>query len=96
MCPTANRVCLSLSVSVSLPPPGVVSLSQALCSSDDYSNSLIHLDLSRNPGVLSGDDATVRHPQSRTHTGAHRRTHTLGALYAHVTHELTQIHTLTL
>lgn len=41
------------------PPPGVVSLSQALCSSDDYSNSLLHLDLSRNPGVLSGDDATV-------------------------------------
>uniref|UniRef100_A0A8C6UDJ1 Capping protein regulator and myosin 1 linker 3 n=1 Tax=Neogobius melanostomus TaxID=47308 RepID=A0A8C6UDJ1_9GOBI len=37
---------------------GVVSLSQALCSSDDYSNSLLHLDLSKNPGVLSGDDAT--------------------------------------
>lgn len=40
-------------------PPGVVSLSQALCSSDDYSNSLLHLDLSKNPGVLSGEDATV-------------------------------------
>lgn len=39
---------------------GVVSLSQALCSSDDYSNSLLHLDLSKNPGVLSGEDATVR------------------------------------
>lgn len=43
-----------------LPSPlGVVSLSQALCSSDDYSNSLLHLDLSKNPGVLSGDEATV-------------------------------------
>lgn len=41
------------------PPLGLVSLSQALCSSDDYSNSLLHLDLSKNPGVLSGDDATV-------------------------------------
>lgn len=40
--------------------PGVVSLSQALCSSDEYSNSLLHLDLSKNPGVLSGDDASVR------------------------------------
>ncbi|CAL8277875.1 unnamed protein product [Lota lota] len=50
---------LSLSFSlVHSPLFGVVSLSQALCSSDDYSNSLIHLDLSRNPGVLSGDDAT--------------------------------------
>ncbi|CAL8368422.1 unnamed protein product, partial [Boreogadus saida] len=48
---------LNLSKS-SLSSKGVVSLSQALCSSDDYSNSLIHLDLSRNPGVLSGDDAT--------------------------------------
>uniref|UniRef100_A0A3P8QPK3 CARMIL pleckstrin homology domain-containing protein n=1 Tax=Astatotilapia calliptera TaxID=8154 RepID=A0A3P8QPK3_ASTCA len=37
---------------------GVVSLSQALCSADDYSNSLLHLDLSKNPGVLSGEDAT--------------------------------------
>uniref|UniRef100_A0AAY4AP72 Capping protein regulator and myosin 1 linker 3 n=1 Tax=Denticeps clupeoides TaxID=299321 RepID=A0AAY4AP72_9TELE len=35
---------------------GVVSLSQALCSSDDYSNSLLHLDLSKNPGILSGED----------------------------------------
>uniref|UniRef100_A0A3B4B9H7 Uncharacterized protein n=1 Tax=Periophthalmus magnuspinnatus TaxID=409849 RepID=A0A3B4B9H7_9GOBI len=42
----------------SLSSKGVVSLSQALCSSDDYSNSLLHLDLSKNPGVLSGDDAT--------------------------------------
>lgn len=40
--------------------PGVTSLSQALCSSDDYSNSLLHLDLSKNPGILSGEDATVR------------------------------------
>uniref|UniRef100_A0A8C9TDK0 Capping protein regulator and myosin 1 linker 3 n=1 Tax=Scleropages formosus TaxID=113540 RepID=A0A8C9TDK0_SCLFO len=29
---------------------------KALCSSDDYSNSLLHLDLSKNPGVLSGED----------------------------------------
>uniref|UniRef100_A0A3P8UU47 Capping protein, Arp2/3 and myosin-I linker protein 3-like n=1 Tax=Cynoglossus semilaevis TaxID=244447 RepID=A0A3P8UU47_CYNSE len=36
----------------------VVSLSQALCSTDEYSNSLLHLDLSKNPGVLSGDDAS--------------------------------------
>uniref|UniRef100_A0A673XR43 Capping protein regulator and myosin 1 linker 3 n=1 Tax=Salmo trutta TaxID=8032 RepID=A0A673XR43_SALTR len=35
---------------------GVVSLSQALCSSDDYTNSLLHLDLSKNPGILSGED----------------------------------------
>ncbi|XP_068197751.1 capping protein, Arp2/3 and myosin-I linker protein 3 isoform X2 [Antennarius striatus] len=42
----------------SLSSKGVLSLSQALCSSDDYSNSLLHLDLSKNPGVLSGDDAT--------------------------------------
>lgn len=38
----------------------MVSLSQALCSTDEYSNSLLHLDLSRNPGVLSGEDASVR------------------------------------
>lgn len=44
----------------SLPLSGVVSLSQALCSSDEYSNSLLHLDLSKNPGVLSGEDASVR------------------------------------
>ncbi|TSO57294.1 Capping protein, Arp2/3 and myosin-I linker protein 3 [Bagarius yarrelli] len=37
---------------------GVSSLSQALCSSDDYSSSLLHLDLSKNPGILSGEDAT--------------------------------------
>ncbi|XP_010887354.1 capping protein, Arp2/3 and myosin-I linker protein 3 isoform X1 [Esox lucius] len=37
---------------------GVMSLSQALCSSDDYSNSLLHLDLSKNPGILSGEDST--------------------------------------
>ncbi|XP_023820943.1 capping protein, Arp2/3 and myosin-I linker protein 3 isoform X1 [Oryzias latipes] len=42
----------------SLSSKGVVSLSQALCSSDDYSNSLLHLDISKNPGVLSGEDAT--------------------------------------
>nr|XP_020460196.1 capping protein, Arp2/3 and myosin-I linker protein 3-like isoform X2 [Monopterus albus] len=42
----------------SLSSKGVVSLSQALCSSDDYSSSLLHLDLSKNPGVLSGEDAT--------------------------------------
>ncbi|XP_048867473.1 capping protein, Arp2/3 and myosin-I linker protein 3 isoform X2 [Brienomyrus brachyistius] len=42
----------------SLSSKGVVSLSQALSSSDDYSNSLLHLDLSKNPGVLSGEDAT--------------------------------------
>lgn len=46
---------------------GVVSLSQALCSSDDYSNSLLHLDLSKNPGVLSGEDATVRDTHSNRH-----------------------------
>ncbi|KAM4574530.1 capping protein, Arp2/3 and myosin-I linker protein 3-like isoform 2-T2 [Fundulus diaphanus] len=42
----------------SLSSKGVVSLSQALCSSDEYSNSLLHLDLSKNPGVLSGEDAS--------------------------------------
>ncbi|KAM9789899.1 capping protein, Arp2/3 and myosin-I linker protein 3 [Neosynchiropus ocellatus] len=42
----------------SLSSKGLVSLSQALCSSDDYSNSLLHLDLSKNPGLLSGEDAT--------------------------------------
>uniref|UniRef100_A0A8C7UD59 Capping protein regulator and myosin 1 linker 3 n=1 Tax=Oncorhynchus mykiss TaxID=8022 RepID=A0A8C7UD59_ONCMY len=42
----------------SLSSKGVMSLSQALCSSDDYSNSLLHLDLSKNPGILSGEDAT--------------------------------------
>uniref|UniRef100_A0A3B3SCB0 Capping protein regulator and myosin 1 linker 3 n=1 Tax=Paramormyrops kingsleyae TaxID=1676925 RepID=A0A3B3SCB0_9TELE len=42
----------------SLSSKGVVCLSQALSSSDDYSNSLLHLDLSKNPGVLSGEDAT--------------------------------------
>uniref|UniRef100_A0A3Q3WA78 Uncharacterized protein n=1 Tax=Mola mola TaxID=94237 RepID=A0A3Q3WA78_MOLML len=40
----------------SLDNQGVASLSQALCSSDEYSNSLLHLDLSKNPGVLSGED----------------------------------------
>nr|XP_029488884.1 capping protein, Arp2/3 and myosin-I linker protein 3-like isoform X3 [Oncorhynchus nerka] len=35
---------------------GVVS--QTLCSSDEYSNSLLHLDLSKNPGFLSGEDAS--------------------------------------
>ncbi|XP_024908137.1 capping protein, Arp2/3 and myosin-I linker protein 3 isoform X4 [Cynoglossus semilaevis] len=42
----------------SLSSKGVVSLSQALCSSDDYSSTLLHLDLSKNPGILSGEDAT--------------------------------------
>ncbi|KAL1022611.1 hypothetical protein UPYG_G00029860 [Umbra pygmaea] len=42
----------------SLNSKGVVSLSQALCSTDDYSNTLLHLDLSKNPGVLSGEDAS--------------------------------------
>ncbi|KAK6310972.1 hypothetical protein J4Q44_G00190270 [Coregonus suidteri] len=42
----------------SLSSKAVVSLSQALCSSDDYTNSLLHLDLSKNPGILSGEDAT--------------------------------------
>ncbi|XP_072534764.1 capping protein, Arp2/3 and myosin-I linker protein 3-like isoform X2 [Salminus brasiliensis] len=45
----------------SLSSKGVVSLSQALCSNDDYSNSLLHLDLSKNPGILSGEDATHLH-----------------------------------
>uniref|UniRef100_A0A8C6P1T6 CARMIL C-terminal domain-containing protein n=1 Tax=Nothobranchius furzeri TaxID=105023 RepID=A0A8C6P1T6_NOTFU len=36
----------------------VVSLAQALCSCDEHSSSLLHLDLSKNPGVLSGDDAS--------------------------------------
>ncbi|XP_013978498.1 capping protein, Arp2/3 and myosin-I linker protein 3 isoform X1 [Salmo salar] len=44
--------------STSLNSKGVVSLSQALCSSDEYSNSLLHLDLSKNPGFLSGEDAS--------------------------------------
>ncbi|XP_035391899.1 capping protein, Arp2/3 and myosin-I linker protein 3 isoform X2 [Electrophorus electricus] len=49
----------SLSLSkTSLSSKGVASLTQALCSSDDYSSSLLHLDLSRNPGMLSGEDAT--------------------------------------
>ncbi|XP_015258976.1 PREDICTED: leucine-rich repeat-containing protein 16B-like isoform X2 [Cyprinodon variegatus] len=42
----------------SLTSKGVVSLSQALCSNNEYSNSLLHLDLSKNPGVLTGDDAS--------------------------------------
>ncbi|XP_076828794.1 capping protein, Arp2/3 and myosin-I linker protein 3 isoform X2 [Brachyhypopomus gauderio] len=37
---------------------GVASLTQALSSSDDCSSSLLYLDLSRNPGMLSGEDAT--------------------------------------
>lgn len=53
-----NSLLPSLSLSLSL--SGVASLSQALCSSDEYSNSLLHLDLSKNPGVLSGEDASVR------------------------------------
>uniref|UniRef100_A0A8C4YUK0 Capping protein regulator and myosin 1 linker 3 n=1 Tax=Gadus morhua TaxID=8049 RepID=A0A8C4YUK0_GADMO len=42
----------------SLSSKGVVSLSQAICSSDEYSNSLLHLDLSKNPGLLSGEDVS--------------------------------------
>ncbi|KAF6733108.1 Leucine-rich repeat-containing protein 16B [Oryzias melastigma] len=42
----------------SLTSKGLVCLSQALCSSDEYSNSLLHLDLSKNPGILSGEDAS--------------------------------------
>ncbi|XP_077390173.1 capping protein, Arp2/3 and myosin-I linker protein 3-like isoform X4 [Festucalex cinctus] len=42
----------------SLTSKGVVSLSMALNSSDEYSNSLLHLDLSKNPGILSGDDSS--------------------------------------
>ncbi|XP_072294492.1 capping protein, Arp2/3 and myosin-I linker protein 3-like isoform X2 [Eucyclogobius newberryi] len=42
----------------SLTSKGVASLSQALSSSDEYSNSLLHLDLSKNPGVLSGEDCS--------------------------------------
>ncbi|KPP65126.1 leucine-rich repeat-containing protein 16B-like [Scleropages formosus] len=51
----------------SLSSKGVVSLSQALCSTDEYSNSLLHLDLSKNPGVLSGEDASVRVPVNLYH-----------------------------
>ncbi|KAK6467805.1 capping protein [Huso huso] len=36
---------------------GLVSLSQALCSSNEFSSSLLHLDLSKNPGILSGEEA---------------------------------------
>lgn len=61
--------------------PGVVSLSQALCSSDEYSNSLLHLDLSKNPGVLSGEDASVRkhNPSGNTniHCPIYSPTHTM-------------------
>uniref|UniRef100_A0A3B3ZWY2 Capping protein regulator and myosin 1 linker 3 n=1 Tax=Periophthalmus magnuspinnatus TaxID=409849 RepID=A0A3B3ZWY2_9GOBI len=42
----------------SLTSKGMASLSQALSSSDEYSNSLLHLDLSKNPGVLSGEDCS--------------------------------------
>ncbi|XP_077463787.1 capping protein, Arp2/3 and myosin-I linker protein 3-like isoform X1 [Stigmatopora argus] len=42
----------------SLTSKGVMSLSMALNSNDEYSSSLLHLDLSKNPGVLSGDDAS--------------------------------------
>ncbi|XP_049588264.1 capping protein, Arp2/3 and myosin-I linker protein 3 isoform X3 [Syngnathus scovelli] len=56
----------------SLTSKGVVSLSMALNSSDEYSNSLLHLDLSKNPGVLSGDDASslylfLSHPNCLVH-----------------------------
>ncbi|XP_041092725.1 capping protein, Arp2/3 and myosin-I linker protein 3 isoform X2 [Polyodon spathula] len=36
---------------------GLVSLSQALCSSNEFSSSLLHLDLSKNAGILSGEEA---------------------------------------
>lgn len=66
ICCLCSKCFSRLSSFPSLCPLGVVSLSQALCSSDEYSNSLLHLDLSKNPGVLSGDDATVRkkHPHT--------------------------------
>ncbi|TNM98103.1 hypothetical protein fugu_014349 [Takifugu bimaculatus] len=35
-----------------------ISFLKRCVQADDYSNSLLHLDLSKNPGVLSGDDAT--------------------------------------
>jgi hypothetical protein len=69
---------------------GVVSLSQALCSSDDYSNSLLHLDLSKNPGILSGEDATVR-PAHQHATCTRTRTHRCSL----VTHAHTARHTRT-
>ncbi len=63
--PSLHRIIFP-SVLPPLAPLGVVSLSQALCSSDDYSNTLLHLDLSKNPGVLSGEDATVRNTHLQT------------------------------
>ncbi|XP_069044911.1 capping protein, Arp2/3 and myosin-I linker protein 3 isoform X2 [Lepisosteus oculatus] len=41
----------------SLTSKGVVSLSQALCSNEEFSSSLLHLDLSKNPGILAGEEA---------------------------------------
>lgn len=71
------------SVPSPLPPLGVVSLSQALCSSDDYSNSLLHLDLSKNPGVLSGEDATVRNTHTDTYTVLIKKFSTLYSFLVH-------------
>uniref|UniRef100_A0AAV2KSD6 Leucine-rich repeat-containing protein 16B-like n=1 Tax=Knipowitschia caucasica TaxID=637954 RepID=A0AAV2KSD6_KNICA len=42
----------------SLTSKGMACLSQALSSTEEYSNSLLHLDLSKNPGVLSGEDCS--------------------------------------
>ncbi|XP_077580768.1 capping protein, Arp2/3 and myosin-I linker protein 3 [Stigmatopora nigra] len=64
-------VLLNLS-KTSLSSKGVVSLSQAFCSSDEYSSSLLHLDLSKNPAALSGEDAAnlyliLAHPNCLVH-----------------------------
>ena len=76
---------------------GVMSLSQALCSSDDYSNSLLHLDLSKNPGILSGEDATVR-PAHQHATCTRTRTHRCSACNTRThsqTHARTHTHART-
>ncbi|XP_062850006.1 capping protein, Arp2/3 and myosin-I linker protein 3 [Trichomycterus rosablanca] len=54
----SKGLCLLNLSKTTLSSKGVGSLSQALCSSNDYLNSLLHLDLSKNPGILSGEDAT--------------------------------------
>lgn len=68
---SVHLVRLPLPFSLSLSLSGVVSLSQALCSTDEYSNSLLHLDLSKNPGVLSGEDASVRKHKPRENIATH-------------------------